>query len=240
MTQSISNSLAETLHILARACRILYREGHADMTLGHMSMRDPDGRGLWLKRSGISLGEVRGVDDFVLIDFTGRKLAGDGHVHLEWPIHAAILRRRADVNVVGHTHPHHACLFAATSETLRAVTHEAAYFAARTARFEDSAGLIDDLALGGALAAAMGDAPVVFMRNHGVTFAGIDIEEATLIGIFLEKACKAQLALGASGIAYRYSEPTELEHKRAQLMTRPLIENFWQFYNRELDRGERA
>ena len=35
---------------LARACRILEMEGHGDMTLGHLSLRDPLGRGYWLKR----------------------------------------------------------------------------------------------------------------------------------------------------------------------------------------------
>jgi len=107
----ISNSLSDDLHTLARACRILNMEGHADMTLGHLSLRDPEGRGLWLKRSGIGLGEVQGVGDFTLIDFTGRKLAGSGRLHIEWPIHAAVLRRRKDLNVVAHTHPFHACLF---------------------------------------------------------------------------------------------------------------------------------
>ncbi len=236
----IGNSLSDDLHTLARACRILNLEGHADMTLGHLSLRDPEGRGLWLKRSGIGLGEVRGVDDFTLIDFGGRQLAGSGRVHIEWPIHAAVLRQRKDLNVVAHTHPFHACLFSATGEKLRAVSHEAAYLGGEVARFEASAGLIDNLDLGAALASAMGTAPAVLMRNHGVTFGGRSIAEATLIGIFLEKACKAQLALGASGLAYRWAEAGELSHKRDQLMTPALIDNFWDFYNRALDHQERA
>jgi hypothetical protein len=87
----ISNSLSDDLHTLARACRILNMEGHADMTLGHLSLRDTLGRGLWLKRSGIGLGEVQGVGDFTLIDFADRKLAGSGRLHIKWPIHAAVL-----------------------------------------------------------------------------------------------------------------------------------------------------
>lgn len=123
---------------------------------------------------------------------------------------------------------------------MRAVSHEAAYLGGDVARFEATSGLIDGLALGAALAAAMGGAPAVLMRNHGVTFGGRKIEEATLIGIFVEKACKAQLALGASGIAYRWTDPAELAHKRDQLMTPALIENFWGLYNRALDRHEQA
>ena len=45
---------------LSQACRILEMEGHGDMTLGHVSLRDPDGRCFWLKRNRIGLGEVLG------------------------------------------------------------------------------------------------------------------------------------------------------------------------------------
>jgi L-fuculose-phosphate aldolase len=71
--QHLETALSE----LAYGCRILHMEGHADMTLGHLSLRDPDGRGVWLKRSGIGLGEVRDPDDFVLIDFSGQRLSGE-------------------------------------------------------------------------------------------------------------------------------------------------------------------
>ena len=58
------HDLTTALTELAYGCRILHMEGHADMTLGHLSLRDPDGRGVWLKRSGIGLGEVRDGGDF--------------------------------------------------------------------------------------------------------------------------------------------------------------------------------
>ena len=98
---------------LAYGCRILHHEGHADMTLGHLSLRDPDGRGVWLKRSGIGLGEVRDADDFVLIDFSGKRLSGEGRLHKEWPIHTEILQRRPDINGRRHSHPFHATAFSA-------------------------------------------------------------------------------------------------------------------------------
>src|SRR5271168_4135941 len=85
------HDLTAALTELAYGCRILHMEGHAGMTLGHLSLRDPDGRGVWLKRSGIGLGEVRDAGDFVLIDFSGKRLAGDGRLHKEWPIHTEIM-----------------------------------------------------------------------------------------------------------------------------------------------------
>ena len=83
------------------------------MSLGHLSMRDPLGRGLWLKRGNIGLEEVTEAD-FILIGFDGNVLEGDGIRHLEWPIHAEILADRPEINVVAHTHPFHATLLSAT------------------------------------------------------------------------------------------------------------------------------
>ena len=60
--------LTEELDKLARACRILEMEGHGDMTLGHLSLRDPQGRGYWLKRNAYGLGEITSAADFVLVD----------------------------------------------------------------------------------------------------------------------------------------------------------------------------
>src|SRR5215470_4770421 len=96
--------LAAALTDLARACRILEMEGHGDMTLGHLSLRDPAGRGFWLKRNARGLGEILSARDFVLVDHEGRQLAGEGGRHSEWPIHSAILLARPEVLVVAHTH----------------------------------------------------------------------------------------------------------------------------------------
>ena len=91
------NAIAAELQKLATACRILEMEGHGDLVLGHLSWRDPNGRGLWMKRNEIGLGEVMGPEDFVLLDFDGRKLEGSGRQHSEWPIHSEIMIARPDV-----------------------------------------------------------------------------------------------------------------------------------------------
>ena len=99
------------------------------MSLGHLSLRDPEGRGFWLKRGNIGLEEVIGEEDFVLLDFDGKVLDGTGIRHLEWPIHAEILRARPDVNVVAHTHPFHATVLSATTAEIRPYTNEGVWFA---------------------------------------------------------------------------------------------------------------
>ncbi len=63
--------MKEALEKAAMACRILEIEGHADMSLGHLTLRDPEGRGFWMKRNRAGLGEIKGPEDFVLVNFEG-------------------------------------------------------------------------------------------------------------------------------------------------------------------------
>ncbi len=62
---------------LAEAHRILAQNGHSNVTLGHLSLRDPQGRGFWLKRMAIGLHEVRDGADFILLDLQGGSRSGD-------------------------------------------------------------------------------------------------------------------------------------------------------------------
>ena len=97
---ALEPNLHAALIEVARACRILEMAGHGDMTLGQLSLRDPSGRGFWMKRNRIGLGEVLGPQDFVLVDWDGKQIAGSGGRHSEWPIHSEIFRLRPDVQVV--------------------------------------------------------------------------------------------------------------------------------------------
>jgi L-fuculose-phosphate aldolase len=231
MPESLSAALTE----LAYGCRILHMEGHADMTLGHLSLRDPAGRGVWLKRSGIGLGEVQGVEDFVLIDFSGQRLAGEGRLHKEWPVHTEILQQRPDVTVIGHSHPFHATAFSAMDVALSAVTNEAVYLGGAPGRFSVTTGLIDTPALGASLARDLGGASTVLMRNHGITFVGPSIAIATMMGVFLERACRSQLALLATGLAFTATAPDQIAQKHAEIFDAGLIETFWAFFKRRAD-----
>jgi len=230
--------LREALTEVAQACRILEMEGHGDMTLGHLSLRDPSGRGFWMKRNQIGLGEVLGPDDFVLVDWDGKQISGKGGRHSEWPIHSEILHIRPDVQVVAHTHPFHACVFSASLDPLQPFTVDADYFV-EVPRHVDDAALITTKEEGASLARTLGEGFAVLMGNHGVTFCGTTVAHAACIGIFLEKACKAHL-FGA-GAGFRAAMPnsaTRLKRNR-QVMTPIHWEHCWNYFCRKLKaRGE--
>jgi L-fuculose-phosphate aldolase len=233
MNESITPALVD----LARAHRILDLEGHNDMSLGHLSLRDPLGRGLWLKRGNIGLEEVT-ENDFILIDHDGNVLEGDGIRHLEWPIHAEILEARPDVNVVAHTHPFHATLLSATEVEIGPYTNEGVWFESGVKHFKLTSDLVNTPELGRELVGALGASDAVLLKNHGVAFVGQSVKEATLAGVFLERAARAQLALAASSLDHSHPEAAEIHQKRQTIYPPRAVDNFWQYYNRKLDRME--
>jgi L-fuculose-phosphate aldolase len=237
--RDVAQGITEALVELARAHRILDGEGHNDMSLGHLSLRDPAGRGFWLKRANIGLEEVLSERDFLLLDFTGTVLEGEGIRHLEWPIHAAILEARPTVGVVAHTHPFHATVLSATEEHIGPYTNEGVWFESGVTHFKLTSDLVNTPELGRELALALGEAEAVLLKNHGATFVGATVKEATLAGVFLERAARAQLALASSGLACSHPDAAEIHQKRQTIYPPRAVDNFWRYYNRKLDRAER-
>ena len=230
----MSNRPTEALERLARACRILEMEGHGDFSLGHLSLRDPVGRGFWLKRNRLGLGEIAGADDFVLVDMDGRQLAGEGGLHSEWPIHSEILRQRSDIDVVAHTHPFHAGVLSAASGPLAPFTLDADYLI-DVPRHTAEVALIKTRAEGLDLARALGPHFAVLMANHGVTFCGTSVEHATCVGVFLEHAARAHVVGAAAGLAASFPARAVREKRRSQMMTPAHVEHTWAYLCRKLD-----
>jgi len=231
---TIPEDLIAELDKLAVACRILEMEGHGSRTLGHAALRDPHGRGFWLKRWGITFGEVFDHRDFVLLDCEGNKLFGEGRRHSEWPIHAAILNLRPDIGVSVHSHPRYGRIFSAIDEPLRPVSNAGSYFETPPPRFETTSELITTLEVAGEMAQVLGHHAAIFLRNHGVVFCGDGIAKATIIGIHLEEACREQLTIQAAGMPWAWPEDDEQARKYRGIGQPRIVEQFFDFFSRKL------
>lgn len=177
---------------------MLAENGHSDLVWGHVSLRDGEGRGLWMKRSGLGFEELLETD-IQLIDLDGTVVSGEGAAHLERFIHTEILRSRPDVHCVIHTHPESATTFAATGLPLQPIAHEATMFVPPDiARFTETGDLIRTAELGRLVAHALGERNALLLVNHGVVVVGATMEEAVFSAVLLEKACRMQLIASAA------------------------------------------
>lgn len=241
MTQqpiSPSPEIASTLDELARAHRVLEMEGHGDMSMGHLSYRDPDGRGLWLKRGNLALSEVL-AEDYILIDFDGNVLEGTGLRHIEWPLHTEIMLARPEVNFVGHSHAHFATVYGAGTGTLGPVNNHGVWFAeVGVPRFGETSHIITTVPLGKSVAKTIGEAEAVLLANHGIAFVGVDVKSLTLAGIFLEWSARFQIDLESSGSDFEFPDHDETVEKKRRIYPEVARNNYWWYFNRKLDRLE--
>src|SRR5581483_6031705 len=197
----------------AEANRALAASGQSDMVWGHASVRDPEGRGVWMKASGWSFGEVT-EDRVALVSPAGEVLAGNGPRHIEYPIHTEVMLGRPDVGCVVHTHAPAACAFAALDQPLLALSHDGVEFAdPPVGRFTRTGSLISSADLGRALAAAIGDGNGVLLPRHGLVTVGPDRDQAVL----LARACQVQLQALAAGEIKTWSDPAEIALKQAEV-----------------------
>jgi L-ribulose-5-phosphate 4-epimerase len=223
---------------VALACAVLGLEDHGDLVWGHASLRDPDGRGVWMKASTWGFEEIT-EQRVVLVGWDGQVLEGDGRRHAEYPIHTEIMRARPDVNSVVHTHAPHSVAFAATGQPLRPISHEATFFVPpEIARFTETGDLILTEELGRSVADSLGDRNAMLLVHHGIVTAGPDIPTAVLAAILLERACEKQLlAMSAAELA-TWSSDEEALAKREHCYPPPLIRHAWDYLVRRLrDRG---
>ncbi len=229
----------EALTTLARAGRILARHGFEDMTLGHMSLRDPDGRGAWMKRRGPSLSELDGPDDFLLVGWDGEVLDGAGRRHSEWPLHTEILAARPDLMVGIHSHPRHATLVSSLEPTPLTVTQDGfRILGAGLARFDGTPDLIRTRDEGRAVADALGSGSIVLLKNHGVSIFAESAPKLALLGIYLERACEAALTARATGLAIDASEADQAPLLVDSAFSDAFIADNWAYLERQLDRAE--
>jgi L-ribulose-5-phosphate 4-epimerase len=201
---------------IVTACRVLEKAGQADMVWGHVSIRDPDGRGVWLKGSNLGFDEVT-EEQVILLDWDGEILEGEAGRHVEYPIHTEIMARRSNVNAVVHTHPLYSIAFAATGWPLRALSHEGSHFVPPDIpRFEQTGDLVRTPDLGRALAETLGERLGVLMPHHGITTVGTDVGEAVAAATHLERACQIALLAGPDAMGSPDEEALEKRKRSAR------------------------
>ena len=186
---------------LALALRAAAHHGLAEGVCNHFSVEVSGGGGRFLLNPrGLLWSEVQ-ADDIVMVDAEGRRLAGRHDVEpTAMFIHAAVHRLCAKACVL-HTHMPYATALTLTSPAGLDTTlsQNAMRFHGRTAIDAHYRGLALDRTEGERIAAAVGDADVVFLANHGVVVCGDRLDHAFDDLYYLERACQAQVLAQSTG-----------------------------------------
>jgi ribulose-5-phosphate 4-epimerase/fuculose-1-phosphate aldolase len=215
------------------AGRILVNEDQGDFIFGHVAARLPgDNERFLMKPHTIGLEEIT-PDNLITINLEGEKVAGHMPRHIEVFIHSEILRVRSDVQAVVHTHAPHATAFSALGRPLQPVGHDGALFCDGLPVFSETSDLIVDQSRGKAVARALADKNALMLRNHGIVTVGRTIEEATILALFLERACKAQLMVEACGGAMHVSTGGDAMAKKGRIL--PQCPQVFDYLRRRLD-----
>jgi L-fuculose-phosphate aldolase len=218
-------------HDVALGCRILATEDQGDFVWGHVSARDPDGRGVWMKAAGFGFDELT-ADEVVLVSWEGEVLEGGHRRHLEFPIHTELMQARPDVHAVVHTHAPWSVAFASTEEPLRPLSHEGTLFVPPdVARFTETGDLITTAALGQALARTVGERNAALLVHHGVVTVGEDLPNAVFNAVFLERACRNNLRSLMAGGPKTWSDDDEALAKREHVY---VAQAAWNYLARRL------
>jgi ribulose-5-phosphate 4-epimerase/fuculose-1-phosphate aldolase len=149
---------------------------------------------------GWAFGEIT-ASRLLICDFHGNVIEGNGPVEATaFFIHARVHRNVPRARAAFHTHmPNATALTMLEGPPLVWAGQSALKFYGRTVVDEEYGGLALDDREGDRIAASLGDADVVFMRNHGVLVVGGDIAEAWDDLYYLERACEVQRLAEATG-----------------------------------------
>jgi L-fuculose-phosphate aldolase len=228
----VSRELREQV---ALACRMVALEGYVDLTLGHVSAREPESRTIWIKRKGPALDEVE-PEDVIALDLDDPEAYSAPEFHLESVMHTEVYRRRPDVGSVIHGHPIYGTALGSTDAELLMLTHDAVLFADGIGEFDEGPDLVTDRERGARVAAALGDKRAALLRNHGVVIAGEDVRWSVLTALVLERAVRFQSIASSLGSPRPISD-ADARRLMPQKYRSAFMDEYWAAWVRRVERA---
>jgi ribulose-5-phosphate 4-epimerase/fuculose-1-phosphate aldolase len=186
---------------LAAAYRLIHRLGLDDSIYTHISVRLPGRHDRFLINAyGLRFEEVT-ASNLVEVDLDGKIIDdpfGLGINPAGFTIHSAVHAARTDAMCVLHTHTVAGVAVSCQRQGLLPLNQWSMQFTDRLA-YHDYEGIALDLDERARLVADLGDKFVMVLRNHGMLTCGRSVAEAFKLMHNLERSCRAQLAVQASG-----------------------------------------
>ena len=202
---------------LVGACRFFAQQGFDYGFAGHVTVRDPGDPGLyWTNPMAVHFAQVR-VSNLILADHQGRVVEGRHAVNRAgFVLHSAVHEAHQDIVAMCHAHTVYGTAFAALGKKLEPISQDAAAFFEDHVVISEEAGQVAVEVQGGhQVANAFKGVKAAIHQNHGLlTASRHSIESAAFWFLALERCCRQQLLVDASGIAPRLVTPERARYSR--------------------------
>jgi ribulose-5-phosphate 4-epimerase/fuculose-1-phosphate aldolase len=200
-------------HLVA-ACRAFAREGFDYGFAGHLTVRDPERPELyWTNPMCVHFAKVK-LSNLILVDHAGTVIEGRHAVNRAgFVLHANVHEEHPDIVAMCHAHTPHGTAWCATGRPIDPITQDACAFYEDHVVIGDEAGAVAvENHAGSNVAKAFAGVKAALHQNHGLlTASRHSIDAAAFWFIALERCCRQQLAIAASGV-----EPIRITEKAAR------------------------
>jgi ribulose-5-phosphate 4-epimerase/fuculose-1-phosphate aldolase len=190
-----SSAINEARVELAACFQLAALQGFSEGVCNHFSAVVPGHEDLFFVNPyGYAFSEIT-ASRLLICDFDGNVIAGEGKPEATaFYIHARLHKLMPRIKAAFHTHmPNATALCLLEGPPLLWLGQSALKFYGRTAVDENYNGLALDASEGDRIAGAMGNADILFLKNHGVMVAGATIAEAWDDLYYLERAAEVQV-----------------------------------------------
>jgi ribulose-5-phosphate 4-epimerase/fuculose-1-phosphate aldolase len=187
---------------LVAACRAFAIEGFDYGFAGHLTVRDPEHPHLyWTNPMAVHFNQVK-ISNLILADHEGKVVEGKHAINRAgFVLHAAVHEMHPDIIAMCHAHTVYGTAFSSLGKKLDPITQDtAAFFEDHVVIGEESGKVAVEVTAGHKVASAFKGVKAAIHQNHGLlTASRHSIDAAAFWFIALERCCKQQLAIEASG-----------------------------------------
>lgn len=222
-------------HRLAYAARILAMTGQEAGLAGQLTARSDKADTYWTLRFGLGFEEAT-ADDFIEVDKDLNTVTGEGMANPATRFHLWVYRSRPDVTSIIHTHSPWASALAAARQPLVIAQMD------MTPLFNDCAFLSEWPGVpiadheGTLISEALGGMKSIILAHHGYLTAGVSVEEATYLSVYLERAARMQIRAKTFGDLSPV-DPILAQEAHDYLLKPSIVNATFDYWCRQTDRA---
>jgi ribulose-5-phosphate 4-epimerase/fuculose-1-phosphate aldolase len=202
---------------LVAACRAFAQHGFDYGFAGHLTIRDPEHPGLyWTNPMAVHFAQVK-VSNLICADHAGKVVEGEYAINRAgFVLHAAVHEQHQDIVAMCHAHTVYGTAFAALGKPLAPISQDAAAFFEDHVVIGDEAGKVAVEVKGGnKVSNAFAGVKAAIHQNHGLlTASRHSIDAAAFWFIALERCCRQQLMIEATGVVPKEVKPESARYSR--------------------------